>query len=71
MREHWIDVGKFFAIIAVLTDHLYGTLYSRDSIRYASWFPVSLFIMFMGITTYWTFDNINEPIWKKIGNKII
>ena len=63
MHERWIDIGKSFAIIAVLTDHLYRILYSRGSIQYFSWFSVSLFILLMGVTTYWTFDKKNETIW--------
>lgn len=71
MHERWIDIGKSFAIIAVLTDHLYRILYSRRSIQYFSWFAVSLFILLMGVTTYWTFDKKNETIWNKVKKKII
>ena len=66
MHERWIDIGKSFAIFAVLTDHLCGTLYTRSSIIYSSFFSVSLFILLMGVTTYWTFDKKNETIWKEI-----
>ena len=71
MRERWIDIGKSFAIFAVLTDHLCGTLYTRSSIYCSSLFSVSLFILLMGVTTYWTFDKKNETIWNKVKKKII
>lgn len=71
MHERWIDIGKSFAIIAVLTDHLYRILYSRRSIQYFLWFAVSLFILLMGVTTYCSFDKINETIWNKVKKKII
>ena len=35
-RVEWIDLAKFFAIIAVLIDHTYGRLYTSDKVAYFS-----------------------------------
>lgn len=48
-RTKWIDVAKAIAIMAVMTDHMYYTLYSSQSIVYATYFSVSLFILVMGL----------------------
>ena len=52
----WIDMAKFVAIVAVMVDHTNGILYHRSSIALASYFSVSLFILLMGITSFWSFE---------------
>ncbi|SFC74527.1 acyltransferase family protein [Butyrivibrio sp. YAB3001] len=55
-RACWVDVSKLFAMIAVIVNHTTGILYTNLNIAYASYFSVSLFIVTMGVTTYWSFD---------------
>lgn len=66
-KEYCINMAKFVAILAVLVDHTNGVLYSRRSIAMSSYFSVSLFILLMGITTYWSF----ERNFGQLRNKII
>lgn len=71
-RVEWIDLAKFFAIIAVLIDHTYGRLYTSDKVAYFSYYSVELFMLIMGITTFWSFSkkdidfigNIKTKCWK-------
>lgn len=70
-NEKWINTGKFIAIIAVLTDHLRGTLYSSEGLQRLSFYSVSLFILLMGVTTYWSFSKATCPIGKKVIQRII
>ena len=70
-KENWINIGKLIAIIAVLTDHLYGTLYSSEGLQRLSFYSVSLFILLMGVTTYWSFSKAICPIGKKVVQRII
>ena len=48
----WINIAKFFAIVAVLVDHTNGILYSNQNVAYGSYFSVTLFIFLSGITIY-------------------
>lgn len=50
-RIYWVDIAKFLAILAVMTDHTNGVLYSSHYIAYMSYFSVSLFILMMGVTS--------------------
>ena len=59
-RTEWVDVAKFFAIFAVLIDHTSGRLYNNSSISYVSYCSVSLFILMLGITSYWSYDHKDE-----------
>lgn len=52
MRIEWIDCIKAIAIIAVLTDHTNGLVYSNQLIAQASYFSVSLFIILSGISIW-------------------
>ena len=52
----WINCGKCVAILAVLLDHTYKTLYTNSGIAYASYFSVSLFVILSGITSYVSYD---------------
>ena len=65
-RTRWVDAAKCAAIFAVMTDHLRGALYSSKYIQYVSFYSVSLFIMLMGVTTYWSFENSKIVIYKKV-----
>jgi hypothetical protein len=51
-RINWISAGKFFAIAAVIADHVYGYCYSSEKIAQISYFSVSLFVLLSGITSY-------------------
>lgn len=51
VRSLWIDFAKYIAIIAVVTDHTYGFLYENQTIAYASFFSVSLFILLSGLSS--------------------
>lgn len=70
MKEKWINVGKCIAIFGVLVDHVHGTIYSDNIFQYISWYSVSLFIMIMGITSYWSFDRSETPIMNKVLKRI-
>lgn len=65
-EERWVNIGKCIAIFAVMTDHLRGSLYSSEGLQHASFFSVTLFILLMGATTYWSFDTTTYPVWEKI-----
>ena len=71
MRERWINVAKCMAIFAVMTDHVNGVLYTNQRIATASYFSVSLFILLMGITTFWSFDASKVQISKKVFLRLI
>lgn len=68
-RIYWIDIAKFLAILAVLMDHTSGTLYDNHYIWTLSFFSVSLFVIILGITTYWSFENQTSSLVKKIKSK--
>lgn len=56
-RIYWIDIAKLAAILAVIVDHTNGILYTNQLVAYSSYYSVSLFILVMGITTYWSIEN--------------
>jgi len=64
-RTIWIDAAKFFAILAVLTDHTFDILYTSPKIRLLSYCSVSVFIILTGVTSYWSFQKGNFQILKK------
>ena len=66
-RAYWIDVAKFMAIIAVMIDHTNGLLYKNPRIAYFSYYSVSLFILMMGVTSYWSYSKYNGSIIRKVG----
>ena len=66
-RTYWIDMAKFMAIIAVMIDHTNGLLYKNPRVAYFSYYSVSLFILLMGITSYWSYSKYNGSIIKKVG----
>ncbi len=66
-RTYWIDVAKFMAIIAVMIDHTNGLLYKNQRVAYFSYYSVSLFILMMGVTSYWSYSKYNGSIIKKVG----
>lgn len=70
-RCRWIDFAKFVAIIAVMTDHMRGVLYSSDKVQIITFFSVTLFVLLMGITTYWSFECSKEQLWKKVLVRIL
>ncbi len=70
-KEKWVDIAKGLAILAVITDHSRNTLYSNDRIQRISFFSVTLFILIMGVTTYWSYNNSETPLWKKVVARII
>ncbi len=70
-RTVWVDVAKFLAILAVMTDHTEGILYESSDVAYFSYYSVSLFIIVMGITTMWSYSRNSESLAKKVRNKCI
>lgn len=59
-RVYWIDFAKFLAILAVMVDHTYGVLYHNQKVAFASYYSVSLFIILMGITSYWSSNRAGQ-----------
>lgn len=59
-RVRWVDFAKFMAIIAVLIDHSNDILHQNSSLDYLTSYSVSLFILIMGITLYWSLSRISE-----------
>ena len=59
-RIEWIDCAKCVAILAVVTDHCNGFLYTNPYIAYASYFSVSLFVLLSGISTWITYQRGKE-----------
>ena len=55
-RAEWVDVAKFIAILAVMVDHTNGILYCNPHVALASYFSVSLFIVVMGVTLFWSYS---------------
>ena len=70
-RVLWVDIAKFFAIIAVMTDHLHGVLYTNNMLQQTTFFSVSLFIVLSGIILYWEFDKDSNCIRYKVKKRII
>lgn len=61
-RVKWIDLAKAAAILAVLTDHLFKTLYFRQDIWYGTFFSVSLFVLVLGVTSYLSLHSLNGRV---------
>lgn len=40
IKSRWINIGKCLAIIAVITDHTNGILYSNQDIAYSSYYYI-------------------------------
>lgn len=70
-QERWVNVGKAIAILAVLIDHTKGYCYTDNYIQIASFFSVSLFILLMGVTTYWSFSKSKISLKMKVGGRIL
>lgn len=71
MKERWVDIAKLVAILAVLTDHVHIILYAPLGIKYATYFSVPLFILLMGVTSFWSFEHATEPLGKKSAWRMI
>lgn len=52
--KHWINAGKFIAIVAVIVNHTHNLIYKNETIEYISFFSVSLFILLSGVTSYYS-----------------
>lgn len=71
-RVLWIDFAKLIAIIAVMTDHTKSVLYTNNNIRICSFFSVSVFILMMGISSYWSYRRYEISEYKtKLISKIL
>ncbi len=69
-REKWLDFTKLVAIVAVILDHSYEILYKDFAVQYFSFFSVGLFIICMGVTSYWSNER-KKWDWIVVKNKII
>ena len=70
-RVLWLDFAKLMAIIAVMTDHSKSILYNSNNIQICSFFSVSVFILMMGISSYWSYRRYEITEYKtKIKSKI-
>ena len=67
----WIDSAKLLAILAVMTGHCQYVIYTNNRIAYTSCFSVSLFILCMGITSFWSYERYEEALYKKVINKCV
>ncbi len=54
--KKWINYAKFVAILAVLVDHSSGVLYQNRDIIIASYFSVSLFVILLGMTSFYSYE---------------
>lgn len=70
-KSEWIDFAKLLAILAVLLDHTGNILYTRHDIAYLSFYSVGVFIIIMGITSYWSFDRMHSNLGNKIKKKCL
>ncbi len=55
-RAFWVDFAKLMAIIGVIIDHTQRVLSFNQRIAYFSYYSVSLFIILMGVTSYWSYS---------------
>ncbi len=65
-RVYWVDIAKFMAIIAVIANHTEGLLYKNPMIAWFSYYSVSLFILMMGVTVYWSYSRYKGLMLKKV-----
>ena len=57
----WINIAKFIAILAVLTDHSEMILYDNPSIAIATYFSVTVFVFVSGMMTYGSIKRHDLP----------
>lgn len=74
-RSKWIDAVKAVAIIAVVIDHSFGTLYTNRWVWLSTYFSVSVFVFMAGVTNYYSCENhhntsIKEQTFRRI-NKMV
>lgn len=70
-RENWIDILKFVAIMGVLIDHSYETLYTDLRINMLSYYAVPLFILIGGFNAYYSEKrNSSIPYLRNIYRKL-
>lgn len=60
----WINYAKGLAIIAVLVNHTYNSLYFDDHFLVASFFNNSVFIMVSGYLCFFPIRSEAEATWK-------
>ena len=70
VKEKWINIGKSLAIFGVLIDHTSGILYSHYVFKLGSFFSVSLFILIMGVTTYWSYESSEVKLGIKVVKRV-
>lgn len=44
----WINCAKFFAILAVVIDHVKGILYEDEAVQYIFFYSVTVFLFLAG-----------------------
>ena len=76
MNYRWINIGKLIAIIAVIMDHMYMTLYTSNTVQMSFYYSVSVFVILSGITSYYSNERHLEnrglkETARKIGNVFI
>lgn len=59
-RVQWVDLAKFLAICAVIVDHTCMVLYENQGVQLLTYYSVSMFILMMGITSFWTLERVEE-----------
>ncbi|MCM1263985.1 MAG: acyltransferase [Butyrivibrio sp.] len=69
-REKWINVSKCMAILAVMANHTYNMLYTNIKWAYCSFYSVSLFVLIMGITWYWSYKHSIDKLKNKVMRRI-
>lgn len=62
-RILWLDCAKFVAMIAVVTDHVYGAAYTNPMIAHASFFSVSLFVLLSGVSAWLSLGTRQAPLF--------
>ena len=53
----WINCAKFFAILAVVIDHVKGILYEDEAVQYIFFYSVTVFLFLAGMTAYYSLQN--------------
>lgn len=69
-KEKWINVAKCMAILAVMADHTYNILYTDENLWYCSFYSVALFVLIMGINSYWSYKHSTDKLGKKVIRRI-
>ncbi len=70
-REKWIDIARFIAIIAVMVNHTADELLWDEQIIWYSYFSVSLFVLVMGINSYYSYCRYDGDRWRKVWSKCL